>query len=76
MKKFLNRYSKVIVCYSIIIVTLFIVAGLILAACGAFVPDALIYGTFAYFGVEGGILGVIKVTESKQRKAELEDTEG
>lgn len=67
MRKFLNKYSKAIVVYSIAYVSLFIAAVLVLSAMTVYPPDALIYGVFAFFGAEAGILGWIKTSEVKRQ---------
>lgn len=68
MKRLLSKYSKVIVVFSVAYVSLFIIAVLVLSALMVYPPDALIYGTFAFFGAEAGILGWIKTSEVKREK--------
>lgn len=72
MKRFLNKYSKLIVLYSIAFVSAYIVANVVLFyATGLCMPDALTILVGGFFGAEAGILGWIKTSEKKKESEEM-----
>ena len=58
------RFAKKVLLFSFISVGVFTVITIILHNTAVGVPDTLITEFFGYFKVEGGILGVIKITET------------
>lgn len=68
LKAFLNKYSKVIVVYCIVFTSLFIIANIVAGFFDVILPDALIAGTFGFFGLEMGVMGWIKSAEEKSKK--------
>lgn len=76
LKAFLNKYSKVIVVYSITFITLFVVANIVIGFFDITLPDALIAGTFGFFGLEMGVMGWIKSVEEKYVKPNKKEDGG
>jgi hypothetical protein len=76
LKTFLNKYSKVIVVYSIAFVTLFIIANIVIGFFSITLPDSLIVGVFGFFGLEMGVTGWIKSVEEKYVKPNKKEDGG
>lgn len=58
------RFAKKVLLFSFISVGIFTVITIILHNTAVGIPDTLITEFFGYFKVEGGILGLIKITET------------
>lgn len=58
------RFAKKVLLFSFISVGVFTVVIIILHITTGSVPDTLITEFFGYFKVEGGVLGLIKITET------------
>lgn len=58
------RFSKRVVIFMLAGVGIFTLAMTVIFCVTGDVPDTLITEFFGFFGVEGGVLGVIKVAES------------
>ena len=63
------RFSKKIVVLMFATVYLFVVAMILTFWHTGGVPDTLIVSFFSFFCVEGGALGIIKVSEEYAKKA-------
>lgn len=63
-----TKFRKRAVVYVLTSATLFTVSVLALSAFDHSVPDALIYGFFAFLGTEAGILSFIKNSDNKYNK--------
>ena len=70
-KKEKMKFSKKIIILMFTTMILFTITMIVTFWEFQSVPDALIEPFFAFFGVEGGALGVIKVSETIAEKFEL-----
>jgi hypothetical protein len=70
------RFSKKIIIVMFATMILFTVTMIVTYWCKGGVPDSLIDPFFAFFGIEGGSLGIIKVAETVADKFELKKNGG
>lgn len=70
MKKKL-KFSKKVIILMFTIMILFTITMIITYWFNGGVPDSLIEPFFGFFGIEGGALGVIKVSETIAEKFDL-----
>lgn len=70
-KKSKMRFSKKIIILMFATMILFTVTMIVTFWRYQAVPDALIEPFFSFFGIEGGALGIIKVSEVVAEKLEL-----
>ena len=70
-KKSKMRFSKKIIILMFATMILFTVTMIVTFWRYQAVPDALIEPFFSFFGIEGGALGIIKVSETVAEKIEL-----
>ena len=64
------RFSKKVIILMFATMILFTVTMIVTYWCKGGVPDSLIEPFFAFFGIEGGSLGIIKVAETVADKFE------
>ena len=70
------KFSKKIIIFMFATMILFTSTMIITFWKFQSVPDALIEPFFAFFGIEGGALGVIKVSETVAEKFEIKKKAG
>lgn len=70
-KKAKLKFSKKIIILMLITVLLFTITMIVTFWRFGAVPDALIEPFFGFFGIEGGALGIIKVSEVIAEKIEV-----
>lgn len=71
MKKSKMKFSKKIIILMFATMILFTVTMIVTFWRFQSIPDALIDPFFGFFGIEGGALGIIKVSEVIAEKLEL-----
>ena len=65
------KFSKKIIILMFATMIIFTVTMIITFWCFQAVPDMLIEPFFGFFGIEGGALGIIKVSEVLSEKIEI-----
>ena len=75
-KKEKMKFSKKVIILMFATMILFTVTMIVTFWKFQSVPDALIEPFFAFFGVEGGALGIIKVSETIAKKIEIKERAG
>lgn len=71
MKKQKMKFSKKIIILMFATMILFTITMIVTFWKFGAIPDALIEPFFSFFGIEGGALGIIKVSEVVAEKLEL-----